>query len=76
MSDEMPGQLEAFPAPLIAVSLTAWYEPGRGWSLRCSTRREGQGFSRANEYERLVRSELLDVLLEEAVGLLELSDYR
>lgn len=66
-------QLEAFPAPLRAVTVTAYFEPGQGWHLTSMTRREGSVYQPADHYSRLTRPELVDVLLETALRLLELA---
>jgi len=74
MTDQISGQLEAFPAPLRAVTVTAFYEPGQGWHLTAMTRREGGTYVPADHYGRLTRPELVDVLLETAIRLLELGE--
>lgn len=47
------------------VQLTAFYEPGYGWTLVVHARREGGRWDERSRYERLVRDELFDVSLEE-----------
>ena len=68
---EAPVQLEAFPAPLRAVSVVAWYEPLQGWHLEVMTRREGGTYHPTSSYDRLLRNELVDVMLVELVERLE-----
>src|SRR5215218_9970327 len=74
MAEHIDGQLEAFPAPLRAVTVTAYFEEGQGWHLTAMTRRQGGTYTPADHYSRLTRPELVDVLLETAFRLLELAD--
>ena len=74
MPEPIDGQLEAFPAPLRAVSVSAYYVERQGWVLASMLRREGGTYHPASQYERLTRDELVDVLLVEVLRLLELDD--
>jgi len=73
---EIEGQLIAFPSPLTGLQLTAYYSEGDGWALTVAQRRVGTGWSTAERYDRMIRPELLDVLLEAAIRILELADQR
>jgi hypothetical protein len=69
-------QLEAFPVPVTGVSVNAYYEEGQGWALVGRTRREGLGWGTEQRYDRMLRPELVDVLLVLVLDLLELADQR
>jgi hypothetical protein len=69
-------QLEAFPVPVTGVSVNAYYEPGEGWALVGRTRRTGLGWSTEQRYDRMIRPELVDVLLTVVLELLEMADHR
>lgn len=73
---DVPGQLEAFPVPVTGVSVNAYYEEGHGWALVGRTRRTGLGWSNEQRYDRLLRPELVDVLLVLVLDLLEMADQR
>jgi hypothetical protein len=73
---DVPGQLEAFPPPVTAVSVNAYYDPHEGWALVARTRRTGLGWSTEQRYDRMLRPELVDVLLQVVIELLEMADQR
>jgi hypothetical protein len=66
------GQLEAFPLPVVGVSLLAYYVDGEGWTLTVAQRRDGSGWDTQVRYPRLVRGELVDLLVDAAIDVLEL----
>jgi hypothetical protein len=70
------GQLEAFPPPVTAIAVNAYYDQGEGWALVARTRRTGLGWSTEQRYDRMIRPELVDVLLAVVVELLDLADQR
>jgi hypothetical protein len=76
MSEPLDGQLVAFPPPVNAVSVNAYYDKAEGWALVARTRREGAGWSTEQRYDRMLRPELVDVLLSVVIELLELADQR
>lgn len=47
-----------------AINVSAWYEPGRGWSVSIVMRRGDQTWAEAERaaYERLDTAELVEVL--------------
>jgi hypothetical protein len=67
-------QSEMFPvqAQSIVISATLTFE--EGWHLQVAVRREGERWTSSSpwtHYDRLTSGELLDVLLEEVAGALQ-----